>query len=76
LGRIRYLAVLCAAPAALPGFYRRYFGTDEIGRSAEGDVTLSDGTFNLSLLCNRAGPREPPCIVQDRECGLLIGWIG
>jgi hypothetical protein len=33
--RIRYLAMLCAAPAALAGFYIRNFGMHEIGRSAE-----------------------------------------
>jgi hypothetical protein len=47
MARIRYLAFLCADPAALAGFYRHNFGLDEIGHSADGDVTLSDGGFNL-----------------------------
>ena len=57
--RIAYLAVLCAEPAMLAGFYVANFGLTEIGRSAEGDVTLSDGGFNLTLFRNRGALHEP-----------------
>ena len=53
MARIRYLAMLCADPAALAGFYARNFGLDEIGRSAAGDVTLTDGGFNVTLFKHR-----------------------
>ena len=48
MARIRYLAFLYADPAALAGFYGSHFGLDEIGRSADGDMTLSDGGFNIN----------------------------
>ena len=41
------------------GFYRRNFGMDEAGRSADGDVTLTDGGFNLTLFRHRPALREP-----------------
>ena len=50
MSRIRYLAILCSEPAALAGFYGRCFGMEEIGRADAGDVTLTDGGFNLTLL--------------------------
>jgi catechol 2,3-dioxygenase-like lactoylglutathione lyase family enzyme len=56
---IRYLALLCAEPAALAGFYKGNFGFDEIGRSAAGDVTLTDGGFNVTLFKNRPDLHEP-----------------
>jgi catechol 2,3-dioxygenase-like lactoylglutathione lyase family enzyme len=59
MARIRYLAMLCADPGALAGFYRRNFGFDERGRSATGDVTLTDGGFNVTLFRNRPELREP-----------------
>jgi len=59
VARLRYLALLCADPAALAGFYRGHFGFAELARSADGDVTLSDGGFNLTLFRQRAALREP-----------------
>ncbi len=58
MARIGYLAMLCAEPAALAGFYVRQFGMEEIGRGAKGDVTLSDGAFNLTLFKSRPDLRE------------------
>jgi catechol 2,3-dioxygenase-like lactoylglutathione lyase family enzyme len=59
MARIRYLALLCADPAALAGFYSRNFGFWEIGRSVAGDVTLTDGGFNVTLFNNRSELHEP-----------------
>src|SRR4030095_3169335 len=56
--RIRYLAFLCADPAKLADFYRRNFGLGELGRNADGDVTLPDGAFNLTLFRHRPALRE------------------
>jgi catechol 2,3-dioxygenase-like lactoylglutathione lyase family enzyme len=58
MARIRYLAMLCREPGALAGFYARDFGMQEIGRSSGGDVTLTDGGFNLTLFRNRPELRE------------------
>jgi len=59
MARIRYLALLCADPAALAGFYRGNFGMDEAGRSPDGDVTLTDGSYNVTLFRLRPALREP-----------------
>jgi catechol 2,3-dioxygenase-like lactoylglutathione lyase family enzyme len=59
MSRIRYLAMLCAEPAALAGFYRGSFGMEEIGRSPDGDVSLTDGGFNLTLFKQRPQLHEP-----------------
>jgi catechol 2,3-dioxygenase-like lactoylglutathione lyase family enzyme len=59
MARIRYLALLCADPAALAGFYRHIFGMEEAGRSQAGDVTLTDGGFNVTLFRLRPELREP-----------------
>src|SRR5262245_13500791 len=56
--RIRYLAILCAEPASLAAFYASQLGFDELGRSAAGDVTLTDGGYNLTLFRNRPDLRE------------------
>jgi hypothetical protein len=65
LAWLRYLAALCAAPAALAGFYGRNFGMHEIGRSADGDVALSDGTFNLTPGC---ASRPASCRIENVDC--------
>jgi catechol 2,3-dioxygenase-like lactoylglutathione lyase family enzyme len=75
MAHIRYLAMLCAAPAALAGFYIRNFGMNEIGRSADGDLTLSDGTFNLSLLRNRRELREPHMAFGLHHLGIAVERI-
>jgi catechol 2,3-dioxygenase-like lactoylglutathione lyase family enzyme len=59
MSRIRYLAILCVEPAALAGFYRRRFGMEELGRTAAGDVSLTDGGFNLTLFKQRPQLHEP-----------------
>jgi catechol 2,3-dioxygenase-like lactoylglutathione lyase family enzyme len=59
MSRISYLALLCAEPAELAGFYRGSFGLDELGRSQQGDVTLTDGGFNLTLFKERLQLHEP-----------------
>ena len=57
--RIQFLAVLSENPDALAMFYTSYLGLRELGRDADGDVSLTDGCFNLTLLRQRPGLREP-----------------
>lgn len=54
MARIRYLAVISQDPAALAEFYLDEIGMKEMGRSPEGDVSLTDGYFNLTLFRQRA----------------------
>jgi hypothetical protein len=42
----------------LAGFYRQNFGVNELGRSADGDITLSDSGFNVTLFLLRPSLRE------------------
>jgi catechol 2,3-dioxygenase-like lactoylglutathione lyase family enzyme len=57
--QIRYLAMLCAEPARLADFYRGCFGLAEMGRSDAGDITLTDGGFNVTLFRQRPQLHEP-----------------
>ena len=47
---IRYLAIVSERPDTLAGFYAKYFGMRELGRSDAGDVAITDGFYNISLL--------------------------
>jgi catechol 2,3-dioxygenase-like lactoylglutathione lyase family enzyme len=75
MSRIRYLAMLSADPAALAGFYGRHFGMDELGRSAAGDVTMTDGGFNLTLLRPRPELREPHMALGLHHLGIAVDDI-
>jgi catechol 2,3-dioxygenase-like lactoylglutathione lyase family enzyme len=72
MARIRYLALLCADPAALAGFYRHEFGLDEIGRSADGDITLGEGGFNVTLFRLRPSLREPRMELGLHHIGIAV----
>ena len=75
MARIRYLALLCAEPTGLAGFYGRCFGMEEMGRSAEGDITLTDGGFNLTLFRARTQLREPSMEVGLHHLGIAVDNI-
>jgi catechol 2,3-dioxygenase-like lactoylglutathione lyase family enzyme len=70
--RIRYLALLCADPAALAAFYAKSFGLRELGRNADGDVSLTDGGFNLTLFRQRSGLREMRNEIGLHHLGLAV----
>lgn len=73
--QIGYLALLCNDPAALAGFYQTEFGLAELGRSPEGNVSLTDGAFNLSLLRNRRQLREPHLETGLHHLGVAVDDI-
>ena len=72
MSRIRYLALLCAEPAALAGFYGRCFGLQEIGRTDAGDVSLTDGGFNLTLFKQRPQLHEPRMEIGLHHLGIAV----
>jgi catechol 2,3-dioxygenase-like lactoylglutathione lyase family enzyme len=72
MARIRYLAILSENPAALAGFYVRNFGLDEIGRTPDGDVTLTDGGFNLTMIRPSPGLREPHMEIGLHHLGIAV----
>jgi catechol 2,3-dioxygenase-like lactoylglutathione lyase family enzyme len=52
---VRYIAVNAADPERTAEFYRRWFGLSELGRSPSGDISLTDGWLNFTLLKIRPG---------------------
>ena len=70
-GTIRYLSIVSPDPERLARFYTGAFGMREMGRSSTGDVSVTDGHYNLSLLAARpelgpAGPWRMGIAVDDR----------
>jgi catechol 2,3-dioxygenase-like lactoylglutathione lyase family enzyme len=57
--QIRYLAMVSEQPEILARFYSAHFAMRELGRSAAGDIALTDGFYNISILKSRdrAGER-------------------
>ena len=72
MSRIAYLALLCTEPAALAGFYGHCFGLAEIGRTAAGDCTLTDGGFNLTLFKQRPQLHEPRMESGPHHLGIAV----
>jgi catechol 2,3-dioxygenase-like lactoylglutathione lyase family enzyme len=72
MSRISYLAILCAEPAALAGFYGGCFGLAEISRTAAGDVSLTDGGFNLTLFKQRPQLHEPRMELGLHHLGIAV----
>jgi catechol 2,3-dioxygenase-like lactoylglutathione lyase family enzyme len=62
---IRYIAIVSEQPDELARFYGHYLGLRELGRGTAGDVSLTDGFYNLTILKQRAGLGEP-----DERLGL------
>ena len=50
-----YMAIVSDQPQALAEFYARYFDTWELGRSDEGDISITDSFINISILKQRPG---------------------
>ncbi|HEX6511966.1 MAG TPA: VOC family protein [Chloroflexota bacterium] len=74
-GHISYIALISEQPDKLASYYATYFGLKEIGRSSDGDVSLSDGYYNLSILKRRAGLGEVNDEVGLHHFGLAIDDI-
>lgn len=70
--RIRYLAFLTDAPDVLAAFYKRHLALEELGQSAEGDVSLTDGFYNLTFLKRRAGLNEPRTEMGLHHIGIAV----
>src|SRR5215211_4594560 len=62
---MRYIVFQTDTPSDLADFYRRNLGLEELGRSNQGDVSATDGFFNITFLKRRAELHE-----SRTECGL------
>ncbi|MBM4261836.1 MAG: VOC family protein [Deltaproteobacteria bacterium] len=53
MSTLRYVAYLADDPAKLVDFYHHFLGTEELGRTSEGDITITDGFYNMTFFKNR-----------------------
>src|ERR1700754_2232115 len=56
---LRYLAIASEQPDETAEFYRRWFEMQEVGRSPAGDICMTDGWVNVSLLKQPVGSAHP-----------------
>src|SRR5438034_2528424 len=56
--QIRYLAIVSERPENLARFYSTYFSMRELGRSDAGDIAITDGFYNISILKRRDAASE------------------
>ncbi len=54
---LRYLALVSDRPAAVAAYYKTYYGLRELGQSATGDVSLTDGFYNLTVFKAQPGDK-------------------
>ncbi len=50
-----YMAIVSDKPRELADFYARYFDMRELGQSDAGDISITDGFLNVSILKQRPG---------------------
>ena len=50
-----YMAIVSEQPKALAGFYAKHFAMWELGHSDAGDISITDGFLNVSILKQRSG---------------------
>lgn len=72
MATLRYVAYLAEDPAKLVDFYRRFLGTEELGRTAEGDITITDGYYNLTFFKKRSGLGEMNMELGLHHIGLQV----
>lgn len=71
-GRLRYLAFLSNDPDGITEFYRRHLGLEELGRSNQGDVSITDGYMNLTFFKARDELVEPDRTIGLHHVGLQV----
>ena len=75
MATIRYLAYISEKPDDLAAFYARYLGTEELGRSAAGDISISDGFLNLTLFKKRPSLCEPRMETGFNHIGIQVDSV-
>jgi catechol 2,3-dioxygenase-like lactoylglutathione lyase family enzyme len=73
--RVRYLAVMSQDPAKLSGFYINGLGFKEVARTPAGDVTVSDGAYNMTMFRFRAELYEPRMEIGHHHLGIAVDSI-
>lgn len=72
MATLRYIAFLSENPEKITDFYNRFLGTKELGRSAQGDVSITDGFYNLTFFKARPSLREPIMQVGLHHIGVQV----
>lgn len=72
MATLRYIAFLAEEPEKLADFYRRFLGTEELGRSADGDVSITDGFYNLTFFKRRPALGEMKMDLGLHHIGLEV----
>jgi catechol 2,3-dioxygenase-like lactoylglutathione lyase family enzyme len=70
--RIRYLAITARDPEALARYYAMYFGMWLLGQSADGDISLTDGFYNFTLLKQRPALGTEDAVLGTNHFGIEI----
>ncbi len=63
MSQLNYLAIMCDDPGQMRDWYERWFGFEELNRTAEGTIYITDGHFNVGLLKRGAAVGEE---IQNR----------
>jgi catechol 2,3-dioxygenase-like lactoylglutathione lyase family enzyme len=69
---LRYVAFLAEDPAKLVDFYHHFLGTEELGRSTEGDISITDGFYNLTFFKKRPALGELKMDLGLHHIGLEV----
>jgi len=72
MAELRYIAFISEDPEKITDFYNRFLGTKELGRSPEGDISVTDGFYNLTFFKKRSALREPTMELGLHHIGLEV----
>lgn len=75
MSSLRYIAYLAEDPPKLVDFYHRFLGTEELGRSSDGDITITDGFYNLTFFRRRPALGEMQMDLGLHHIGLQVDDI-
>src|SRR5919199_1432311 len=74
--RIRYLAITARDPQALAHYYALHFGMWLLGESVAGDISMTDGFYNLTLLKQRAELGDEDAQLGTNHFGIEVDNMG
>jgi catechol 2,3-dioxygenase-like lactoylglutathione lyase family enzyme len=72
MSTLRYIAYLAKDPGGIADFYRRFLGTEELGRTEDGDVSITDGFYNLTFFKRRPALGEMHMALGLHHIGLQV----
>lgn len=70
--RLRYIAITARDPAALAIYYALHFGMWLLGESADGDISMTDGFYNLTLFKQRAALGDEDAQLGTNHFGIEV----